>query len=381
MGAIVGFIILFSFTTLLYGIFSLIYRKISKVDKKSSRSLLILGLLFLIPSSCTSILFIKTEIEYNNKKISEMGPLLHAIEKNDHSKLLNLVENTDINAIRSFVINFSYRSHTPISYATYLDNEEIVRILLEKGADPNLNLIDDTYSWTPMMHAVKNNNYSMMNLLISNGADPNKGTSSKNPFIIGLKNGDLPLVRYLHQKGAKNNHIYKKSPNTSIFLLTKYNPNTDLLNYIYENNIDIEINKYLDTTPLIKSVENNNNNNFSFRLIELGANISAKDRLGMSALHYAGVNNNYEMVKYLVEKGINFEIKNNEGETPFFYIATKSYDTYKEAKIRIKILNYLKDNGANIYTINNKKQNILESYNGKYYYKRKMGKYLKSILE
>ena len=46
---------------------------------------------------------------------------------------------------------------------------DTVRLLLEKGADPNIKC---QYGYTALYRAVENNKYGIVELLLKNGADP-----------------------------------------------------------------------------------------------------------------------------------------------------------------------------------------------------------------
>ena len=54
-------------------------------------------------------------------------------------------------------------------------------------------------------------------------------------------------------------------------------------------------------------------------LIEAGVNINAKDKDGDTALMLASIYNNLNMVKYLIEKGANINYKNVYGQTASLY--------------------------------------------------------------
>ena len=51
-------------------------------------------------------------------------------------------------------------------------------------------------------------------------------------------------------------------------------------------------------------------------LIDSGAQINHQDNDGNTALHYALMGENFELAKFLVGKGADKTIKNNDGETP-----------------------------------------------------------------
>ena len=50
--------------------------------------------------------------------------------------------------------------------------------------------------------------------------------------------------------------------------------------------------------------------------VELGIDVNAPDRLGMTALHGAAFNGSDRIVRFLVEKGANLNARDSAGQTP-----------------------------------------------------------------
>jgi ankyrin repeat protein len=61
-----------------------------------------------------------------------------------------------------------------------------------------------------------------------------------------------------------------------------------------------------------------------------GANVNAaltrKNALGWTALHYASVNGDIKLVKYLIKYGANVKKATAEGSSPLFLAKTGGYD-------------------------------------------------------
>ena len=91
---------------------------------------------------------------------------------NTHSSSSSTV--SDINAEGEA---FLYTKPTALWWAVHGGNEEIVKILLSRGADIN--------KCIPLSRAVLNGNIPMINLLLSHGADVNKHTDTEfSPLLI-----------------------------------------------------------------------------------------------------------------------------------------------------------------------------------------------------
>ncbi|KAH8895767.1 ankyrin, partial [Thozetella sp. PMI_491] len=81
--------------------------------------------------------------------------------------------------------------------------EGIVKLLLDKGADPN-----SLNSWghsTPLLRAVEMRHKVIVKLLLDKGADPNLESPRRSrisPFVIATERRYEDIVRLLLEKGA-----------------------------------------------------------------------------------------------------------------------------------------------------------------------------------
>jgi ankyrin repeat protein len=103
-------------------------------------------------------------------------------------------------------------SHTPILFVAVNDNNiKLVTLLLEKGADPNAVKVDRSGSRAPMLYtAVNSKDVAMATLLLEKGADPNAvevgRSDSRTPILsTAVNRKDIELVTLLLEKGADPN--------------------------------------------------------------------------------------------------------------------------------------------------------------------------------
>lgn len=98
---------------------------------------------------------------------------------------------------------------TPLHLAASVENPEIIKILLRKGAD--LNSISGL-GFSPLMHSIKDQQYENAVLLIDAGAaidfDPPAGLPVEhlarlNPLLVAATNENLPMIRLLLQKKVR----------------------------------------------------------------------------------------------------------------------------------------------------------------------------------
>ncbi|HQS51226.1 MAG: hypothetical protein B7X86_02335 [Sphingobacteriales bacterium 17-39-43] len=118
-----------------------------------------------------------------------------ALGKNDH--ITNIVaENPGL------VHEFSDDGFTPLSLAAYFGNEDIVRILLLSGADPNIPS-KNGFSVYPIHSAVASNYTMIAKMLLEAGADINVvQKSGATPLHSAAHNGNIELLIVLLEAGA-----------------------------------------------------------------------------------------------------------------------------------------------------------------------------------
>lgn len=311
MGSIIVFVIINALILFLVGIF-IIVRQIVKKRKynKKYSSLLILGILLLVPFIFTSVGLAGISIKQHYTNNKGKGQIIVAIEKNDIEKVRKSLENNDINEVRKFIIDYHYNYLTPLAFACKKNNLEIAKFLIENGADVNKNIMygeDDKYSSsTPSMITCENNNLEMLELLIENGADLNIKTRDESTFIIALEKGDVNLVDYLVTHGADTDIKGMMNTTSPIMTITKKNPDVELLRYIYDIKIDTDINCVDESgyNALAWALRRNCSQEYINELLRLGININQITKYDSSMLDIAYKSDNQYMIDYLVDKGI-----------------------------------------------------------------------------
>lgn len=108
---------------------------------------------------------------------------------------------------------FSDDGYSLLYLATFFENEEITRLLLLKGANPNISS-NNSYQIYPLHTAVANRSEMIAKMLIEGGADCNVTQyAGITPLHLAAKNGDIELLITLLEAGAEvnsKNHEGKK---------------------------------------------------------------------------------------------------------------------------------------------------------------------------
>jgi len=107
----------------------------------------------------------------------------------------------------SLVHDFSEDGFTPLGLAAFFGNEDVVRLLLLNGADPNI-ASQNGYSVYPIHSAVASNYNMIAKMLIEAGADVNvMQMSGATPLHSAAHNGNIDLLVVLLEAGANVNAL------------------------------------------------------------------------------------------------------------------------------------------------------------------------------
>jgi len=100
---------------------------------------------------------------------------------------------------------YSVDGFTPLGLASFFGNIEVVKILIDNGANPNI-ASNNRFKVTPLHSACAISNYVIAEILIKNGADVNaKQMQNVTPLHSAAHNGHAKLVKLLIDNGADIN--------------------------------------------------------------------------------------------------------------------------------------------------------------------------------
>ena len=224
------------------------------------------------------------------------------------------------------------RSRTPLHYATLKEQEAVVKLLLESGADKEAK---DQWGRTPLHFAASKGQEALVRLLIEKGADKEaKDKKAPTPLHIAAYNGHKAVGRLLIEQGA-DKEARTKEGRTPLHLAA-VKGHEALVRLLIEKGAELEDKDQWGRTPLHVAVVKGDESVVRL-LIEQGADKEAKDKKAPTPLHIAVVKGDESVVRLLIEKGADKEAKTNNGMTPLHIAAYKGHKA---------IINLLIEKGA-----------------------------------
>lgn len=222
-------------------------------------------------------------------------------------------------------------------YAVYSGNIDVVRFLIDQGAD--YNITDGEGS--PVYYAFEYGYVRIVKYFVEeHGIDLMTVNECGTLFGRAIVSGDLDTIEYLM---SRKDVTYDCNDLLEIVILCSH---LDVVEYLVEEKgVDVNFVKKNGWTPLLDAVERDSVEVVEY-LIEKGAYINATTEDGTTALHIAAKDCNFDMVKCLVINGANINARNKNENTPL-YLATQDRE-YQDKDIKEDVKEYLISRGAHI---------------------------------
>ncbi|CAF0712636.1 unnamed protein product [Brachionus calyciflorus] len=218
--------------------------------------------------------------------------------------------------------------------------DKIVELLLDRGADPEIapsgpEAEERSISgWTPLYAAIKSRQYQVVKLLLTHGANPNAVTSlGSTPFLLASEIGDLEVIKCFVEHGAdldyspsgKEADDLNITGQTALFMATLKEQN-DVVQYLIEKGSQVNVKNRYGVSPLLLCAEGGNETLVKL-LVSNGADVNMSPSgdlavehilAGQTPLYGAAKKGHYHICKYLIENGAKVNAETMTGATPLY---------------------------------------------------------------
>ena len=348
-------------------------------------------MLIILLLSCSKII---ENIQLKNKDINE--DLVLAIINNETEKAKELIKESEVDARDTY-------GWTALMYASENGHMEIVKLLLEKGADISIRSRKGyRKGYTALLIAAEKGNANIIEILLNAGADINERINfilkfkGKSAVEIAHKRGHEKLLELLILRGAdltnlketiienliinkikigdmsscllimnnyKVNYKYKDKDDNTFLHHAALVDNKELLKEFIKRGCNISLRNINGFTALVIALQKGYIDLVKL-LIDKGANVNDKEGNGMTTLIIASKEAHVEVVKTLIDKNVNIYEKDNLNKTALIYIGEflKTYKLKEEKDSRIHIayliLKKMLEDYIHLFTSLGKKINI-----------------------
>ena len=209
---------------------------------------------------------------------------------------------------------------TPLLWATYNVDHEMVRALLKKGAKAR---VTNRFGDTPLTEAVKVSDVELTRLLLEAGADPDSASQDgQTALMLAAHVGSLPIAELLVGKGASVNAVESFRGQTAL-MWAAAEGHPDIVDLLLKHHADVKVRAKYDDWP---------------RQMTSEPRAQFRQTGGLTALLYATRSGCYRCAVAIVNAGADVNQPNPDGITPLLNaIDNRAYDTAM----------YLLDKGAN----------------------------------
>lgn len=201
-------------------------------------------------------------------------------------------------------IFFDLNTKYPLSVACRNGNIEIVKLLVERGADVNNN-----DGWTALSYAYdkhSENWYEIAVYLIENGASLEYRTSHSGEYFAILEDIIAPTYTNPDENEIYLSFVYaieridkSKVDWASVFRESIVSDRTTIIEYLLQEKYCNINSVYYRSTALIYAVERSDDINTIRLLLEYGADVMARDENWKTAYDYAIENGDTEIIELL----------------------------------------------------------------------------------
>jgi ankyrin repeat protein len=246
----------------------------------------------------------------------------------------------------------SHDGRTPIFWAAYRGNVELMTQLIDKGAKTDL-IDDHGFSLVNFAATTGQVDIDLYNLCIQNGAQLNQefDKDGATPLLLIIPHLEsLEMIQYFEDNGLSIDQ--KDRHGNNAFVYAARTGNEPLMNLALERGLDPRANNDAALIFGVKGARGVINSIEVYRyLVQVGLSICAKDDQGMTSLHHlAKLSKDIAIFEYFLSNMNDLNVKDLEGNTPF--LTALEYNS-------VEIIKFLSHKQINKKAVNGKGENAI----------------------
>ena len=204
---------------------------------------------------------------------------------------------------------------TSLMIACCNNDTDIVKLLLENSADPN---IQSNLGFTALIYASCVGGIDCVKMLLDHNADINlkKYSSGSSALFFASYTGNLKLVKILLEQKDINFNIQRNDGVTPLFIASQ-NGHLEIIEILLKEDANPNTPRKTGVTPLYIASQNGHLEIVE-RLLRKNANPNTPRETGATPLCIASQNGHLDIVKRLLKEEVNPNTRTNDGATPLF---------------------------------------------------------------
>jgi ankyrin repeat protein len=222
---------------------------------------------------------------------------------------------------------------TPLLWATYKVDHEMVRALLKKGANAK---VTNHFGSSPLIEAVKLGDVELARMLLDAGADPDSSNQdNQTALMLASTIGSLPIADTLIKRGAKVNAVESFRGQTAL-MWAAAESHPEVVDLLLKHGADVKLRAKYDDWPRQMTSEpraqfrqtggltallyatRSGCYRCAVAIVNAGADVNQPNPDGVTPLINAIDNRSYDIAMFLLDKGANASVWDMTGRTPLY---------------------------------------------------------------
>jgi ankyrin repeat protein len=240
----------------------------------------------------------------HGRSLTPRGTALHYAALCGLERILEFLVITHSQDVHSRAFNES----TALHVASDRGHGEVVRILLERGADPTM---QDKDGWTAFHFASSRGHVEVVQILLEQGADLTaQAKDGGTAFHFASSSGHVEVIRILLEQGA--DPTGRDEDGRTPFHFASWGGHAEVVRMLLERGADPTAQDNNGWTPF-HFASSSGHADVIQSLLEQGADPTTRSKVGWTRFHFASSSRHVEVIRMLLEQGADPTAQDKDG--------------------------------------------------------------------